>query len=124
MFRRSSALAVLFAFALGLCGLGIIAALSVRDETRARLLNTFISLALIRSSTALYPLVAMPVWLQVGTALNPVTYASNGIRSVTVFSPQAVFPGFDISIVLIFAAVSGVLGSWIFSRMIEGGPAD
>ncbi len=119
-----ASLGVLFIFALGLCGVGIIAALSVRDETRARLLNTFISLALIRSSTALYPLVAMPVWLQVGTTLNPVTYASNSIRSVTVYSSQATFPGFDISIVLVFAAVAGVLGSWIFSRMIEGGPAD
>jgi len=66
----------------------------------------------------------MPVWLQVGTTLNPVTYASNSIRSVTVYSSQATFPGFDISIVLVFAAVAGVLGSWIFSRMIEGGPAD
>ncbi len=117
-------LAVLFVFALGLCGLGITAALSVRDETRARLLNTFISLVLIRSSTALYPIVAMPVWLQVGTRLNPVTYASDSIRSVTVYSPQAVIPGFDISIVLIFAGVASVLGSWLFSRMIEGGPAE
>ena len=115
---------VLFIFALGLCGLGITSALSVRDETRARLLNTFISLALIRSSTALYPIVAMPVWLQVGTRLNPVTYATNSIRSVTVFSSQAIFPGFDISIVVAFAAVVGLVGSWVFSRMIEGGPAD
>jgi ABC-type polysaccharide/polyol phosphate export permease len=117
-------LAVLFAFALGLCGLGIIAALSVRDETRARLLNTFISLALIRSSTALYPIVAMPVWLQIGAKLNPVTYASDSIRSITVYSPQAIFPGLDISIVLIFATIVGMLGSWLFSKTIEGGPAD
>jgi len=117
-------LAVLFAFALGLCGLGIIAALSVRDETRARLLNTFISLALIRSSTALYPIVAMPVWLQIGAKLKPVTYASYSIRLVTVYSPQAIFPGLDISIVLIFATIAGMLGSWLFSKTIEGGPAD
>jgi ABC-2 type transport system permease protein len=117
-------LGVLFVFAIGLCGLGIMVSLSVREETRARLLNTFLSLALIRSSTAIYPVVAMPVWLQVGARLNPVTYASDSIRSVTVYSQGGSLPVFDITIVLTFATLAGAMGSWLFSRMIEGGPTE
>lgn len=117
-------LAVLFTFAIGLCGLGLIIPLMVPQESRSRLLNTLFSLVLIRASTAMYPIVAMPVWLQFGTKLNPVTYASDSVRSVAVYTPNAVVPLDTISVVLTFTAIASIVGSWLFSRIIEGGPAE
>jgi ABC-2 type transport system permease protein len=87
-------------------------------------LTSVLSLTLIRSSTAMYPAVAMPVWLQVGTKLNPLTYATDASRIITVSSTSSPFPLDEISLVLVFTALTGVVGSWLFSRVIEGGPAE
>lgn len=115
---------LLFIFSMGLCGLGITIALSVREETKVLLLNTLLSLTLIRASTAMYPATAMPVWLQVGTRLNPLTYTADSIRSVTTHAPGGSFPVDEISIIVLFTVLASVLGSWIFSRMVEGGSSE
>lgn len=115
---------LLFVFSVGLCGLGVTISLSLREETKARLLNTLLSLTLVRSSTAMYPAVAMPVWLQLGTRLNPVTHASDSIRSVTASQLQSQIPMDAVSAVFLFTGLSGMLGAWVFSRAVEGGPAE
>ena len=113
---------LLFTFAMGICGISITINLLLREEVRSRLLSTLLSLLLIRSSTALYPSVAMPVWLQMGTKLNPVTYAADAIRIITIQNSDAAFPLGSVSFVLLFTAAAALIGSWLFSKSVEGGP--
>jgi ABC-type polysaccharide/polyol phosphate export permease len=116
--------AILFAFSIGVSNLSILIAVSVRENLKFRLLNTLVSLVLVRSSTAMYPQTAMPVWLQLGTRLNPVTYGSESIRSVIAIDRLNAALPLDISIVLLFSAVTGIVASWLYSKIIEGGPAE
>lgn len=117
-------LGLLFILSIGLCGLGILISLSVLEEMRVRLLSTLLSLVLIRSSTAIYPSVAMPVWLQVGTKFNPITHASDATRDILAGGMSPVVPIDAISFLVLFTLLAGMLGSWLFSKKIEGGPAE
>ena len=119
-----ASLALLFTFAVGVSGIAITVGLSVREEVKERLVGTLISLVLLRASTVMYPITAMPGWLQVGTKVDPVTYVSDSVRLLTLSQINEAMPLEEISAVLLFTALAGFLGSWLFSRVIEGGAAE
>lgn len=114
---------LLFVFSFGLCGLGILLSTTIRHEDKWRLATRLLESLLIRSSTAMYPIFAMPIWLQVFTRINPVTYASDSTRAITTQSLPDVPLG-DVFIVLLFSALVGVLGAAIYSRKVEGGVSE
>jgi len=111
---------LLFVFSFGLCGLGILLSTTIRQEERWSLSARLLELVLIRSSTAMYPIFAMPVWFQVLTKMNPVTYAAESTRAIT-SQPLPTAPGIDILIVLLFSSLVGILGITMYTRRVEGG---
>lgn len=114
---------LLFVFSFGLCGLGILLSTAIRKEDKWRLATRLLELILVRSSTAMYPIFAMPVWLQVFTRMNPVTYAVESTRVLT-SQPLSATPILDVVTVLLFSAFVGVLGISMYSRKVEGGPTE
>jgi len=114
---------LLFIFSFGLCGLGILLSTAMRKEEKWRLATMLLELFLVRSSTAMYPIFAMPVWLQVFTKMNPVTYAVESTRAIT-SQPLSAAPMLDVVTVLLFSAFVGVLGISMYSRKVEGGPTE
>ncbi len=116
-------IALLFIFSFGLCSLGILLATGIRQEITWRLTTTVLDLVLIRSSTAMYPAAAMPIWLQVGTRLNPLTYAADSVRNITSGSISEA-SAVNISVILLFAVFMGIGGAVLYSKKVEGGAVE
>lgn len=114
---------LLFVFSFGLCGLSIMLSASIKQEERWGLATRLLEFVLSRSSTAMYPIFAMPAWFQVFTKINPVTYAAESTRAIT-SKPLYAAPIIDILVVLLFSCFAGVLGIALYSRRIEGGGAE
>ena len=108
----AAAMAYLFLLAFGVTGLSITVAVSVRSA------NRFDVLAIVRASTALYPISFMPSYVASIAPFSPVSFASNGARSLLLG------PGLDLSTLaglLAFVVVFLGLGAAFYFRKLEGG---
>src|SRR6058998_1919952 len=81
----------LFLIAFGVTGLSITVAVSVRSANRFDVVLALLELAVTRASTALYPLNFMPSYVASIAPFSPVSFASNGARSLLLG------PGLDLS---------------------------
>lgn len=108
----------LFLLAVGVTGLSITMAVSVRSANRFDVTLALLDLAVSRASTALYPIAFMPIYVKIFAPYSPVTLAANSTRSALTGS------GLDlislaglISFVVIFLG----LGAAFYFRRLEGG---
>ncbi len=69
-------------FGAGITSLSMALAFSLRDHVQFFPIVTFVGLPLTFISSALVPLDLMPGWMQVLAQLNPLTYATDAIRSL------------------------------------------
>src|SRR5467141_4649686 len=72
----------LFLLAFGVTGLSITVAVSVRSANRFDVFLALMELAIVRASTALYPISFMPSYVASIAPFSPVSFASNGARSL------------------------------------------
>lgn len=76
----------------------------------------FIVFPLFFFSGALFPIDNLPSWLSILTNIDPATYAVDAMRN-TMFGLGSYTFGFDIAILLAYAAGLGLLGVYSFARM-------
>src|SRR5437660_8515741 len=108
----------LFLLAFGVTGLSITVAVSVRSANRFDVFLALMELAIVRASTALYPISFMPSYVASIAPFSPVSFASNGARSLLLG------PGLDLSTLaglLAFVVVFLGLGAAFYFRKLEGG---
>ncbi len=76
----------------------------------------FLTMPIMFTSNAIFPVAAMPLWLQMIARINPLTYAVGPMRSLMLdgFSVEAVLPGF--SALLLLATLSAALSIRLFNR--------
>lgn len=109
--------AVVFLMCTGLSSMFLMIGIrSTRWETQMAVMN-LLNLPLMFSSNSLFPISTMPNWLQAIANLNPLSYASDGIRQLLVYqvNPSQLF--LDFTYLGAFAAVFTTIGivlSWRF----------
>ncbi|MEM3090966.1 MAG: ABC transporter permease [Candidatus Bathyarchaeia archaeon] len=107
--------AAVFLLSMGLSALFLALALrSTRHETQMAVVN-LINMPLMFASNTFFPIKMMPEWIQAIAKVNPVSYLTDALRQLTVFSldPSALVT--DFIYLGVFAAVLSVIGvvlSW------------
>jgi ABC-2 type transport system permease protein len=109
--------AIIFLMCMGLSSLFIaINIRSTRIETPMAVMN-LINLPLMFASNALFPIKYMPDWLQGVANVNPLSYTTDAVRQLLIFSTDYVQLAWDFAYVGIFAAIVTIIGivlSWRF----------
>jgi ABC-2 type transport system permease protein len=82
-----------------------------------QVISTFVVFPLFFLSGALFPVDnKLPLWLQGLVKLNPLTYAVDGVRGALL--NLHAFPFYiDLSVIILFAVMMFLWGSFLFSRM-------
>jgi ABC-2 type transport system permease protein len=109
--------AVVFLIGMGLSSMFIAINLrATRMETPQAVIN-LITLPLMFASNAFFPINLMPDWLQAVANVNPMSYTTDAVRRLTIFSDGFSKIPFDFAYVGIFAIVLTVISmmlSWRF----------
>jgi ABC-2 type transport system permease protein len=89
-------------------------------KTRERFMGIgqLITMPLFFVSNALYPVEAMPQWLQVISAVNPMSYMVDALRSLLITGALQNLP-LDFFGTLVACAVFVILASVAFRRILE-----
>ncbi|MGB9853984.1 MAG: ABC transporter permease [Candidatus Bathyarchaeales archaeon] len=107
--------AAVFLLSMGLSALFLALALrSTRQETQMAIVN-LINMPLMFASNTFFPIKMMPEWIQAIANVNPVSYLTDALRQLTVFSLDVSALITDFIYLGIFAAVLSVIGvvlSW------------
>jgi len=109
--------AMMFLLCIGLSSLFIaITIRSTRMETPMAVMN-LITLPLMFASNAFFPTKFMPDWLQTVAKFNPMTYTTDAVRQLLIFSTDWGQVGMDFLYVGVFAVIVATIGivlSWRF----------
>ncbi|HLE75305.1 MAG TPA: ABC transporter permease [Candidatus Bathyarchaeia archaeon] len=109
--------AIIFLICMGMSSLFIaINIRSTRIETPMAVMN-LINLPLMFASNALFPINYMPDWLQAVANVNPLSYTTDAVRQLLIFSTDYARLALDFAYVGIFAAIVTTIGivlSWRF----------
>lgn len=98
-------------------GISLIIGTTIKTiETFFTLIN-FFTLPITFSSTALFPLEAMPKWLQIIARINPLSYAVNPIRSLTIKGWETTTLLQGLLIILLFDAFIFSLMFFTYKRL-------
>lgn len=81
------------------------------------LITGFVIFPLFFLSGALFPTQSLPTWLLAFVAVNPVSYAVDSLRSVILGVSSTFGLGVDFAVLIGFAIVMVLLGTWAFKRM-------
>lgn len=107
--------AAVFLLSMGLSALFLALALrSTRHETQMAVVN-LINMPLMFASNTFFPIKMMPEWIQTIASVNPVSYLTDALRQLTVFSMDASALITDFIYLGVFAVVLSVIGvllSW------------
>lgn len=109
---------LIFLSAGGFAALSILVASMFKTRERFVGIGSLITLPLFFGSNALYPLSAMPSWLQAFANVNPMTYIISALRSLLITGNLSVLP-IDIAVIVVFDLVLFALASWNFNKIIE-----
>jgi ABC-2 type transport system permease protein len=107
--------AAVFLLSMGLSALFLALALrSTRQETQMAIVN-LINMPLMFASNTFFPIKMMPEWIQAIANVNPVSYLTDALRQLTVFSLDISALITDFIYLGVFAAVLSIIGvvlSW------------
>jgi ABC-2 type transport system permease protein len=107
--------AAVFLLSMGLSALFLALALrSTRQETQMAIVN-LINMPLMFASNTFFPIKMMPEWIQAIVSVNPVSYLTDALRQLTVFSLDVSALITDFIYLGVFAAVLSIIGvvlSW------------
>jgi ABC-2 type transport system permease protein len=110
--------AIMFLICVGLSSLFIaITIRSTRIETPMAVMNLII-LPLMFASNAFFPTNVMPPWLQTVAKFNPMTYTTDAVRQLLIFSTidftQVAMDFAYVGIFAVIVATIGIVLSWRF----------
>ena len=104
---------ILFLFGVMVSAFGTTIALYLGDHDSYAAVQTFVSMPLFFTSSALMPYSSMPAWLAFCAKLNPVSYAIDAVRAAAVGE----IPVYSITVLLIGSAAMLCICSIIFRRV-------
>ena len=97
-------------FCITMTGVSLILSMIFKTHNAIYSLVSFITLPLMFTSNAIFPNTNIPVWLDLITKINPITYAVNAIRSMLQCEFSKMF--FASCMVLIILCVLSLLITW------------
>jgi ABC-2 type transport system permease protein len=106
----------MFILASALVSLGLIIGSNMESVEGFQLVVSFLVFPMFFFSGALFPIKNLPAYLLVFTAVDPVTYAVDGLRGVLLGSSQLPV-ALNLAILVCFAAVMVAIGTWSFKRL-------
>lgn len=112
-------LAIVILFSFGIAGISLSLAAVIKSHETLMAVVNFLTLPMMFTSTTIFPKTAMPSWLKVIAAWNPLTYAVEPIRTLTIKGwlwPQ-IMPG--LFLMFMFAVVMIAISTWRFSKSIS-----
>jgi ABC-2 type transport system permease protein len=112
-------LLVLFITSMGVTSLMVSIASRFTNQQEYSSVAAFFSLILFMTSGAFYPTIGMPDWLRWITVINPEYYAVDALRSIILRGQGLEVIGMDLTALLIFSALSIILGIITFRRTLE-----
>jgi ABC-2 type transport system permease protein len=96
----------------------IIASL-VKTRERFMGMGQVLTMPLFFASNAIYPISMMPVWLQIISHINPLTYEVDGLRALMLAHGTSNFGlGLDFGILLAATAVAVAIGARLYPRVV------
>jgi len=106
----------MFVLASSLVSLGLIIGSNMESVEGFQLIVSFLVFPMFFFSGALFPIKNLPTYLLVFTALDPMTYAVDGLRG-TLLGTSQLPVAFNFLILACFAAVMVGIGTWTFRRL-------
>jgi ABC-2 type transport system permease protein len=91
-------------------------------KTRERFMGMgqILTMPLFFASNAIYPLVLMPTWLQIISAVNPLTYQVDALRRLMIQGGQSVFGlGVDFTVGVVMLAVLVSVVARLYPRIVN-----
>jgi len=104
--------------ALGLSALFTVAGLLSKSSSVLLAVMNFVALPLMFASNSLFPVDAMPGWIQGVSKLNPMTYANDAARQALLGSPGIVSVPVDLAILAAFGFGLSLLSIFVSRRQI------
>ena len=93
-------------------------ALVKQPETFWAVVN-FLTVPLLFTSSALFPLEFVPPWLRTIAYLNPVTYAIDSIRALMIGGAHRSDIAGGVAVVVLFSTIVAGISTAIFARRVE-----
>jgi len=106
----------MFILASALVSLGLIIGSNMESVEGFQLIVSFLVFPMFFFSGALFPIRNLPTYLLVFTAVDPVTYAVDGLRGVLLGTSQLPV-ALNLIVLTCFAAVMVAVGTWSFRRL-------
>jgi len=99
----------------------LIIACLVRTRERFMGIGQVLTMPLFFASNAIYPVVIMPVWLQVIARCNPLSYEVDALRSMMLANETINTTGLvtDFTVMLVVTAVLVVIGARLYPRVAQ-----
>lgn len=107
----------LFVMVVGVVSLGLIFGSLIESPETFGLINSIVNFPMFFLSGALFPLKNLPAWLTFFTRINPVTYAVDAIRALMLGSASVFSLSLDIAVLIVFALVMLLVGTYTFRKM-------
>ncbi len=112
----------LLLFSFSLSGFSISLAAAIKSHDKFDILMGVIDAFMVRLSTAMYPVEAMPRFYALISSLNPLSFASDVLRWGFNFKKYLLAsPATDLTVILIFFLTFNAFGSYFYERRLEGG---
>lgn len=117
------ALPVMVLMTFGLVGIGLTIASFMESLESFGVIQSFINLPLFFLSGAIFPVSGnnVPLWLQVASTYNPLTYGVDALRNVVLGSSWQTLPiarpiYLDLVVIVCFDTIMIIIGTFAFSR--------
>jgi ABC-2 type transport system permease protein len=99
--------------------LSLIIACLVKSRERFMGIGQVLTMPLFFASNAIYPVAAMPGWLQVVARVNPLTYEVDALRSFMLAAGAGMYhPGADLAVLLAVTTALVGLGGRLYHRVV------
>jgi ABC-2 type transport system permease protein len=98
-------------------GLSMVIASLVRTRERMMGIGQLVTMPLFFASSALYPVSAMPPWLQAVAVANPMSYLVDGLRGLLLAVPGAT-PWADAGVLLGVSLALWALATWRYPKLL------
>jgi|LSQX01.2.fsa_nt_gb ABC-2 type transport system permease protein len=109
---------IVFLFSFGVSGISLSLGAVIHSHETLMVLVNFLTMPLMFASNAMFPVEAMPDWLQAIARWNPLSYAVGPLRELVGIGLWSASIGKGILAMLIFAAVMSLVAARQFRRSI------
>jgi len=110
--------AIVFLFSFGVSGVSISLGAVIRSQETLMAIVNFLTMPLMFASNAMFPVEAMPAWLQAIARWNPLSYAVAPLRELVAQGLWSATIGKGLLVMFIFAASWSLVASRQFRRSI------